>query len=313
MTIVPASTTITTIAPATRARVDAAPAHVLFTSEEPRKRILARDHVTARNFDHESLWSLCCRRLSFAMYRKTARYHRQLVVAPQRGMAEHILPVPLLADTIAVYLSSHLPVWMVARLGHSGLVRVARGPERVFKAAGRIAKYVLSPVLSLGRWVRSRRAARHAEAHRKAAEARFLIDAPDGQPLNMLLDGRVMVGAVRSSPSAMYLSLRKVRPVRESIQIFAHAYPEDPAVLPEARRELGFFCKDHNPLVEASRWPKHKWYRDETWLGDLPSGYYRIEVGIIERGTLRKFPLNGTTRTSIDLGWVRVGNSEGAQ
>lgn len=312
MTIVPASTTVTTIAPGTRARVvDIAQA--LSDAKVISGRTPPRDHVTARNFDHESLWSLCCRRLSFAMYRKTARYHRQLEVAPQRGMADHILPVPLLADTIAVYLSSHLPIWMVARLGHHGLIRVARGVERLFKTIAHFARFILTPLFSLLRWARSMRAARHAEAHRRSVEERFLIDTPDGQALNMLLDGRVMVGAVRATPSAIYLSLRAQRPVREAIQIFAHAYPEDPAILSEDRREFGFFCKDHNPFVEPTRWPRHTWYRDEIWLADLPSGYYRLEVGIIDCVTFRKFPLSGTTRTSIDLGWVRIGNPEGAR
>jgi hypothetical protein len=234
-------------------------------------------------------------------------------VAPKRGRAEHILPGPLLADTIAVYLSSHLPLWLVARLGHGGLLRAARAVERTFKTFARVAKFVLAPLLTLLRWARVKRASRHAEAHRRSVEYRFLIDAPDGQPLNMLLDGRVMVGAVRSSPSAVYLSLRALRPVHEALQIFAHAYPEVPAILPDDRREPGFFCKDHNPCVEPSRWPRNKWYRDEIWLADLPTGYYRIEVGIIDCATFRKFPLSGTTRTSIDLGWVRIGKPEHAR
>jgi len=246
------------------------------------------------------------------MYRKTTRYHRQLVVAPIRGMADHILPVPLLADTIAVYLSSHLPMWMVARLGQTGLMRAARAVERALKLLGVCAKTIASPVLWLWRRLRTIKAGSHAQPDRAIVEARFLIDAPDGQNVNMLLDGRIMVGAVRFSPTAAYLSMRAMRSVRESVQIFAHAYPEDTSVLPENRCKQGFFCKDHDPFVEASRWGR-KWYRDEIWLGDLPPGYYRIEVGIIEHGSFRKFPLSGTTRTSIDLGWTHVGPAEGAQ
>jgi hypothetical protein len=268
----------------------------------------ARDHVTARNFDHESLWALVCRRLSFATYRRTARYHRQLVIAPQRGMADHVLPVPLLADTIAVYLSSHLPMWLVARLGHGGLCRAARWIESSGKAVARIAKLILSPVLACLRWLRSVRAQRAAVALRRAHEQRFIATEPSGQRLHALLDGRIRVESAAFTPTALYLCLRTIRPVSEPIQLFAHVYPEDSSLLPESRRSHGFFCKDHNPQIEPQRWPTRQWYRDETWLGDLPPGYYRVEIGIIDRQTLRKFAVSGSARTSIDLGWVRLGS-----
>lgn len=323
MTTVPATTTTSTIAPVTRARAEVASAVVGITSAAAtahptmatitRENRPPREHSTVRNFDHESLWSLCCRRLSFAMYRGTTRYHRQLIVAPQRGLAEHVLPVPLLSNTIAVYLSSHLPVWMVARLGHGGLIRAGQLMESVAKASGSAARLVLTPLFAAFRWVRSRTSAASGAAAHAEHQTRFLIDAPDGQPLNMLLDARVMVSAVRFSPSAVYLSLRSRKQITAPIQIFAHAYPEDAATLPADRRSQGFFCKDHNPYVDPSRWPRNKWYRDEIWLADLPAGYYRIEVGIIERGTFRKYPVSGTTRTSIDLGWVRIGAPEGNQ
>lgn len=280
-------------------------------SEIARAHPQFRDHVTSRNFDHESLWALACRRLSFATYRRTARYHRQLVVAPQRGMADHILPVPLLADTIAVYLSSHLPMWLVARLGHGGLCRMARIIESTGKAFVRAAKFALRPITHVFRWVRTARANRAAAAIRFAQEQRFIADSPAGQRLHLLLDGRVRIESAAFTPTALYLCMRAYRPVQEAIQIFAHAYPEDASVLPESRRSHGYFCKDHNPLVEPSRWPSRKWYRDETWLGDLPAGYYRVEIGIIDRATFRKFGVSGSTRNSVDLGWIRVGNPQG--
>jgi hypothetical protein len=313
VTTVPATTSVPSLSQPSRAETTLAPltetsGAMPHTRSRRAPRPAVRDHVTARNFDHESLWALVCRRLSFATYRRTARYHRQLVIAPQRGMADHVLPVPLLADTIAVYLSSHLPMWLVARLGHGGLCRAARWIESSGKALARLIKLILSPLLACLRWVRSVRAERSAVAHRRAQEQRFIATEPDGQRLHVLLDGRVRVESAAFTPSALYLCLRTIRPVTEPIQIFAHVYPEDSNLLPESRRAHGFFCKDHNPLIEPQRWPTRQWYRDETWLGDLPPGYYRIEIGIIDRQTLRKFAVSGSARSSIDLGWVRLGS-----
>lgn len=312
MTTAPAKPRVEDLTTVTQSH--AFPAHppVRHTDNQQALRATLRDHATERNFDHESLWSLMCRRLSFATYRRTARYHRQLVVAPQRGMADHILPVPLLADTIAVYLSSHLPTWLIARLGHGGLCRAAGVIETVCKTGARAAKLILSPAFSLIRWLRHRRAAKAAHAARLAGERRFISSQATGRRLHVLLDGRIAIEAAQFSPTALYLSMRAVRDVTEPIQIFAHVYPEDVSTLPADRQEHRYYCKDHNPLIDPSRWPRREWYRDETWLGDLPPGYYRVEVGVINRQTFRKFGVGGTTSTSIDLGWVRIGEPQEA-
>ncbi len=251
----------------------------------------------------ESLLSILARRVSFSRYRASPRYARIRAIPGN----EPTPAVPLLVDTITVYLAENLPMFVVARLGPAGVARLARSTESALKRAGRIIRALLQPLRWCLRKWRTIRAVRAARQHRKHVESLFMSATPGSRNLGVMLDGRVMLEGFSAETTRAHLWLRCVKPVSERCQVFVHLYPENRELLPPDRRIHGYLCKDHYPVIEVKNWRSDRYFRDEVVLRDVAPGYYRIEAGLIDVATFRRFPVDGTSKTSIDLGWVRIG------
>ncbi len=252
----------------------------------------------------DSLFSVLARRLSFSRYRASPRYARVRALPGN----EPAPAMPLLVDTLTMYLAETLPTYAVARLGPGGIARLARSTESLLKRAGRILRVLLQPLRWAIRQLRTIRAVRAARQHRKHVESLFMSTAPGSRNLGVMLDGRVMLEGFSAENTRARLWLRCVKPVKEHCQVFVHLYPENRDLLPPERRIHGYLCKDHYPAIEVKNWRSDRYFRDEVALRDVPPGYYRIEAGLIDVATFRRFPVDGTSKTSIDLGWVRVGS-----
>lgn len=247
----------------------------------------------------ERLLPLLFGRLSFAYYRKSLRYqrHRHIV---GRG---NTLPVPLLIDSLSIYLCRKLPARVVARLGPGGIRRTAEILERTVHAAASIAKAVGAPAARAARWALGKR--RRIRHRRAMLRAHFLDRSPVQAPGALfascfLLEGHELRGA------NLRLYWRCVRSYPEPCQIFVHLFPEDASILPEERRVHGYFCKDHAPAMDVSTWPRRRTYRDEVSLADLPPGYYRLVVGLVQVRGVRRLPVDATGETGAELGWIKV-------
>ena len=252
----------------------------------------------------DSLLAILASRVSFSRYRSSPRYARVRVIS---GNVQNSA-VPLLVDTLVVFLADTLPAFAVARLGPGGIARLARITESLVKWAGRVLQFLYLPLRwSIRRW-RTIRSVRAARQHRKHVESIFMSPAPGSRNLGVMLDSRVMLEGFSAESTCAQLWLRCVKPVKENCQVFVHLYPEHRDLLPLERRIHGYLCKDHYPVIEVKHWRSDRYFRDEIVLSDIPPGYYRIEAGLIDVATFRKFPVDGSTKTSIDLGWVRIGS-----
>lgn len=252
---------------------------------------------------HESLLSILARRLSFSRYRASPRYARIRAIPGN----EPTPAVPLLVDTLTVFFAENLPTSAVARLGPGGIARLARIADSLVKRAGRILRVLLLPLRwGIHKW-RTIRAVRAARQHRKHVESLFMTATPGSRNLGVMLDGRVMLEGFSAENTRARLWLRCVKPVNEHCQVFVHLYPENRDLLPPERRIHGYLCKDHYPVIEVKNWRSDRYFRDEVGLRDVAPGYYRIEAGLIDVATFRRFPVDGTSKTSIDLGWIQIG------
>jgi hypothetical protein len=218
------------------------------------------------------------------------------------------LPVPLLQEQLAIYLADRLPDRLVARLGPSGITRIAAAMVSGLKVCSEISRVTLRPVKWAIRRIRMLRAWGAARRHRHHIETAYMASRPAESNLSVLLDGRVLLEGFHADAGRARLWLRPLKPVTETCQIFFHLFPESEETLPEDRRIHGYLCKDHFPAVEPKDWRKDRSFRDDISLADLAPGFYRVEAGIVEVGTFRRFPVSGSTRTSVDLGWIRVGS-----
>ena len=252
----------------------------------------------------DSLLAILCRRLTFARYRKSPRFAR----VHSRTVGSTPLPVPLIQEQLAVYLADKLPDYVVARLGPAGVTRLATGVVTALKTCGVILRVATSPLRWSTRRLRMLRAWSAARRHRSHIESAYMSRRPAEENLSVLLDGRVLVEGFRADAGHARLWLRPVKPVTQTCQIFFHLFPENPDLLPEDRRIHGYLCKDHFPAVEPKDWRADRSFRDDISLADIPAGFYRIEAGMVEVGTFRRFPVSGSTRDSVDLGWVRIGS-----
>ena len=251
----------------------------------------------------DSLLSILSRRLSFSRYRSSPRYARV-----HTTLGNELTPaLPLLVDTLTVYWATTLPAFAIARLGPGGIARLARATESLFKRTGRIFQTLVQPLRWCIRKWKTFRAEKAARQHRKHVESLFMSASPGNRDLGVMLDGRVLLEGFSANSTRAQLWLRCVKPVHEHCQVFLHLYPEHRDLLPPERQIHGYLCKDHYPVIEVKNWRADRSFRDEVVLRDVPAGFYRIEAGLIDVATFRRFPVDGTTRTSIDLGWVRIG------
>ena len=93
----------------------------------------------------ERLLPLLYRRLSFVYYRRSERYARYLA----RMGTDAVVPVPPIAEALAVYLSQRLPAWFVSHLGVGGLQRMGK----LLALALAIGRFFARPALRLLRMV----------------------------------------------------------------------------------------------------------------------------------------------------------------
>jgi len=250
---------------------------------------------------------MLARRLSFVRYRVSPRFARHRTIVGADG----VQPIPRFGDLLSVYLASRLPTHVVARLNLSGLQRVSRFTESTTKLVGRLFSLLLRPAWWFLHTRRTLGPALHARRLRTQLEAAHTVPVPEQSNVGIILDGRVLIEGFEVKPTAARLWLRAVKPVAETCQVFVHLFPEHQTALPEDRRIHGYLCKDHYPTIEIKQWKPHRSFRDEIALEDVPPGFYRIEIGLIDVKTFREFPVDGSDRTSIDLGWIRVGDASG--
>jgi hypothetical protein len=247
----------------------------------------------------ERLLPMVFGRLSFAYYRASLRYQRHRHIVGR----SNTLPVPLLIDSLSIYLCRKLPAWAVARLGPSGVRRAAEIVERTIHAGASTARAVASPFVGAARWVSS--VSRRRRQRRAMLATHFLDRAPIQGP-GLLFASCFVLEGHEVSPGALRLYWRSVRRFPETCQVFVHLFPEDPSVLTEDRRIHGHFCKDHAPVMDVAAWPRHRTYRDEVSLAGLPPGFYRLVVGIVQVRGVRRLPVDATGESSADLGWIRI-------
>ncbi|MBU0640346.1 MAG: hypothetical protein KKB50_15895 [Planctomycetes bacterium] len=248
----------------------------------------------------ERLLPLLYRVISLAYYRRSERYarYREEVGSPPP------LPAEPLTDLLAVYLSQRLPARWVGRLGLDGLLRCAKTLRGVLCAAGFFGLLGFWFVRGVFRTVRRLGALGRGAGARAAPEC-FLKRAPVGN-LNISIGQSILLRGFEYADNRLVCYFERTQPIARSCQIFVHAYPADAAALPADRIPHGQFCKDHDPVVEIQAWPRKRVYRDETWLGDLPSGDYRLEIGLVDIATLERLPMVESERSAAELGWVRV-------
>lgn len=161
--------------------------------------------------------------------------------------------------------------------------------------------------LSLKRLFRNRLYARSAVASARSAG-------------RCALRGSEVPGAVRGAPpvewrdvrflghrrrgDAVELYFETKRRMKRQYRVFAHAYPEDGALLPAERVAHGFINLDHEPAVPTTAWKKGMTYVDSIDLSVLAPGRYRISTGLFsEKGGMRLACPEGS---SLDLGWIAV-------
>lgn len=250
----------------------------------------------------EPLAPLVWRRASLAYYRRSARYSKHVqIVGPGNSTA-----VPRFAEVLAVQLCERLPASITARLGPERALRIA---ERVCAAGAlvkRVVWFLLWPVRVLRRSLRRRREASAKRRRERLLRAAHFAAKPPVSNVGLTLDGRVALEGFTVEENRARLFFRRRGEVEGPCQVFMHLYPEREEVLPPERRGQGYFCKDHYPAVEVRKWTTKGVFKDEVALADLPPGFYRVEVGLIEVKSLRKFPVDGTGRLSVDLGWLRI-------
>ncbi len=281
--------------------IESSPQIDALVPEQPLPRVRAAHEVVSHR---DSLLSILARRLSFSKYRASPRYARVRAIPGN----QHAPAVPLLVDTLTMYLADSLPTFAVARLGPEGIARIARGTESFVKRVGWIVRTGVTPLRWGVRKLRTGRAERAAHQHRKHVESLFMSATPGSRNLGVMFDGRVRLEGFKAESTRAQLWLRCVKPVHEQCQVFVHLYPENRDLLPPERRIHGYLCKDHYPVIEVKHWRDDRYFRDEIVLRDVSPGYYRIEAGLIDVATFRRFPLDGSSKTSIDLGWVRIGS-----
>lgn len=243
----------------------------------------------------ERLLPLLYRRFTFILYRSSPRYrdyvHR---VGPGR-----VVSVPRYPDAITYYLAQRLPSPIVARIGEDGLLILSERLHRVCSVLGAAARVVAKPMLLLLRGL-------VGHLRRRSAVCQHSVLRAPVNNVRTLLGGAIRVEGFAVQNDVLELYLRRVGRVRNHCQIFVHLRPEKRSVLPWDRVRYGFFCKDHDPPITLPSWPKGRTLRDRTDLSDLPSGLYRVSIGVIDVVTLQCMEDYTTCRPSVDLGWIGI-------
>ncbi len=253
----------------------------------------------------DRLLPLVYRRATLTLYRRSGKHAARRL----RVGTEGILPVPSMADVWAVYLSETLPPATIMRWPPSRLFRLACGINRVCRmiySCARLAFHIVRPAWRLQRRLRQA-LAEHSRV--KAMDRLHFVSRPPVADLDVLIGGSVRLRGFTFEANVLRCFLQRVGPVPNRCQIFVHVYPEDAGLLPPDRAGHGFFCKDHDPALELSRWPRSRVYRDEVPFDDLPPGFHRVEIGVIDVSTLERMAVEGTDGSAVNLGWLRVNDS----
>lgn len=246
----------------------------------------------------------CARRerLPALLYR-----HTVLSLVGRDGNEAHRAAIPATSEALAVYLSRRLPARMVNRLNLPGLLAAGR----FMGGAVALAVGIIRPILRAvaGVWDAHRRRAdvRAARKHIVQHAPGVLSRRPPMEDLSIGFDGRVRLLHVHFDGATVQSWFRRTGRVDHDCQIFVHLHPQDSRVLPPSRAEHGCFCKDHFFALPIRCWRKSEVFRDDTSVGDLPAGHYRLVVGVIEVHSLERFAVDGSGAMSADLGWITIG------
>lgn len=254
----------------------------------------AQPNQPPRSPFRERLLPLLYRRASARYYRRSPRFARHCA----RVGPEGTLPVPPLADALAVYLSQRLPPWFISRYGVAGVFRSAKSLAGLIGATSLIARpfFALAKLAWRGfRWL----------IHPPTAGPRFVRRAPVGNAA-VTLGGRVLFRGFTYADNRLCCYFERTGPVHNASRIVVHLYPERPGVLSPEHVPLGRFCKDHDPAQPLPTWPCGRVYRDQISLADLPPGDYRVEAGVIDVVLRECLTSEENGRPTVDLGWVRV-------
>lgn len=254
----------------------------------------ARTNPSPRPPRQERLLPLLCRYASQMYYRRSPRFaQHQARVGPRAT-----LPVPPLADVLAVYLAQRLPAWFVTRYGPTGLFRIAKLLAGVLGALS----LLIRPASFLAKllWRGLKRT-----MHSPAADPCYVRRVPAGNAAVVLGDSVRFRGCTYAD-DRLCCYLERIRPVRNPGRIVVRLYPERPGALSPASVADGWIAKDHNPIHPLPVWPRGRAYRAAVSLADLPPGDYRVEIGLLDVVSRELLTSAENGCPLIDCGWVRV-------
>lgn len=256
----------------------------------------ARDHAPLT--PRERLAPLLWRRFSLWMYRRSERFGRHR----GRTSPEDVLPVPDLVDTLTVYFLDRLPARTVARIGVPGCRRRARALASVLTFGRALARPAWRLARGAYRLVRRR--------GDRAAPSSFPRRAPV-ENLHVTLADRVELCGFAFDGANIRTYWRRVASAPHPVQIFVHLYPSGPPDAQSGGAPLRI-CKDHDPHLPLTEWPRGRVYEDAVNLCDVPPGDYRVDIGMIDLVRLERFEDRLTGQTAVDLGWIRLRPPEAA-
>jgi len=225
------------------------------------------------------------------------------------------VPFPGFVETITLYVCSVLPPVYFKYHGMQSLIKLS---VYVFILARSWAKIVIRIVRFMVGFLRIIK--RLMKGIIIALRRVHLYKKIDNSHRNrysdkvMIFSSSLVINDYSINSHGLEIFMNRLESVDERYLFFVHLYPAQMSTLQNEMIPDGFICLDFWPSTPFSVWKKGIVYRELCSFSTIPSGYYKIKLGIYSSFDYARLILNGTHDNSLDMGWHYLNiNQEGGQ
>lgn len=207
--------------------------------------------------------------------------------------------------TIVIYLYGFLPIKYFDNSGHEGIIRVGfnifNGIRKIYhllKPLFKMLKFVIKFILNVFRNVKA--------FLRDILPSKNKIHKIPVSSKSVVIENKIVYQGFDVVNNHLYLYFEKIKQVKGNYLFFIHLYPENMNILNDESKENGLICLDFWPNKAISEWEKNKTITEFVALSNVPSGYYKIKIGIYDSVNFERMNIEESPENYIDLGWKKI-------
>lgn len=201
--------------------------------------------------------------------------------------------------TLVFFLYEKLPLIYFEKNGHEGIIRVGfiinkflRSFYLLLKPVARVVKSVIK---FIGNCLKALKAFVKLFVKNKEKVRKIPVTSK-----TVNFENLVLYQGMDYANEHLYLYFERIKKLKGDYLFFIHFYAEN------ANNNQEIFYKDSWPVQPIRLWEKGSTITQSIYVGDIPRGYYKVNIGIYNSQTFERLKIEGTSDNSVNLGWREV-------